>query len=144
VDSAGATCFTPIGPDQSLASLAPGATPADGLTPGSVESRLDHYLNIKAFTPAPAVGADGCTVYGNLRRNIYRGPAEQDWDFSLSKLFPLTERQQIEFRSEFFNLWNHPSFGNPSFFDVSGPNFGEITNTVGTPRLIQFALRYSF
>jgi len=33
---------------------------------------------------------------------------------------------------------------NPSFFDVSGPKFGEITNTVGTPRLIQFAFRYSF
>jgi len=144
VDSAGATCFTPIGPDQSLASLAPGASLADGLTHGSVESRLDHYLNIKAFTPAPVVGSDGCTVYGNLRRNLYRGPAQQDWDFSASKTFPLTEKQQIELRSEFFNLWNHPSFNSPSFFDVSGPNFGEITNTVGTPRLIQFALRYSF
>jgi hypothetical protein len=144
VDSAGATCFTPIGPDQSLASLAPGASLAEGLTHGSIESRLDHYLNIKAFAPAPAVGVDGCTVYGDLRRNTYRGPAQQDWDFSASKIFSLTETQKIEFRSEFFNLWNHPSFNSPSFFDVSGPNFGAITTTVGTPRLIQFALRYSF
>jgi hypothetical protein len=142
VDSAGATCFTPIGPDQSLAGLAPGARLADGLTHGSVESRLDHYLNINAFAPAPAV--DSCTVYGDLRRNAYRGPAQQDWDFSASKIFSLTETQKIEFRSEFFNVWNHPGFSSPSFFDVSGPNFGAITTTVGTPRLIQFALRYSF
>ena len=144
VDSAGATCFTPIGPDQSMASLAPGATLADGLTHGGIESRLDHYLNIKAFSPAPAIGADGCTVYGNLRRNAYRGPAQQNWDFAASKIFPITETQKLEFRSEFFNIWNHPSFNNPSFFDVSGPNFGAITTTAGTPRLIQFALRYSF
>lgn len=81
-----------------------------------------------------------------MSRNIYRygGPAEQDLGFFSPKLLSLTERQHLEFRSEFFNLWNHPSFDNPSYFDVSGPNFGEITNTVGTPRLIQFALRYSF
>lgn len=72
MDSAGALCSTPIRPDQSLASLAPGASLADGLTHGGIESRLDHYLNINAFTPAPEIGADGCTVYGNLRRNIYR------------------------------------------------------------------------
>lgn len=144
VDSAGATCFTPIGPDQSLASLAPGASIADGLTHGSVESRLDHYLNAAAFTPAPVIGSDGCTAYGNLRRNLYRGPAEQDWDFSLSKIFNFTESQKLEYRSEFFNVWNHPSFNSPSFFDVSGPNFGAVTNTVGTPRIIQFSLRYSF
>ena len=143
VDSAGATCFTPIGPDQSLASLAPGASIADGLTHGSVESRLNDYLNIQAFAPAPVIGSDGCTGYGDLRRNLYRGPAEQDWDFSLSKIFSFSESRKLEFRSEFFNLWNHPSFNSPSFFDVSGPNFGAITNTVGTPRVIQFSLRFS-
>jgi carboxypeptidase family protein len=144
VDSAGATCFTPIGPDQSLASLAPGATLADGLTHGSIESRLDHYLNQSAFAPAPAIGSDGCTGYGNMRRNVYRGPAQQNWDFAAGKTFNLTDTQKLDFRSEFFNLWNHPSFNNPTFFDVSGPNFGAIQSTVGTPRVIQFTLRYSF
>jgi len=144
VDSAGATCYTPIGPDQSLASFAPGATIADAVTHGSIQSRLDHYLNLSAFQPAPVLGSDGCTGYGDLRRNLFRGPAQQDWDFALAKIFNLTESQKLEFRTEFFNLWNHPSFDNPSFIDVSGPNFGAITSTVGTPRIIQFSLRYSF
>jgi hypothetical protein len=144
VDSAGATCFTPIGPDQSLASLAPGATLADGLTHGSIESRLDHYLNQSAFVPAPVLGPDGCTGYGSLRRNVYRGPYEQNWDFAAGKTFNITESQKLLFRSEFFNIWNHASFANPAFIDVSGPNFGAIQSTVGTPRVIQFSLRYSF
>lgn len=145
IDSAGATAFTPIGPDQSTASLAPGMTIANGLTQGgSVESRLNNFLNPAAFIPAPVVGPDGSTGYGDLRRNIYRAPFEQNWDFSLGKAFPVTEAQKVEFRAEFFNLFNHPNFNAPTFVDVSGPNFGSITTTAGTPRLIQLVARYSF
>jgi hypothetical protein len=90
------------------------------------------------------VGPDGSTGYGNLGRNIFRGPFEQNWDFSLGKTFSITEKQRINFRSEFFNVWNHANFRNPSFVDVSGPNFGAITSTAGTPRIIQLVLRYQF
>ena len=72
------------------------------------------------------------------------GPRYQNWDFSLAKIFSITERQKLEFRTEFFNVWNHPNFNNPTFVDISGPNFGAITTTVGSPRIIQFGFRYSF
>ena len=86
------------------------------------------------------------TAFGNLGRNIYRGPFQQNWDFSLIKNFRLTERQTLRFTADFFNIWNHTNFGNPVQNDVSfsAGSFALINSTVGTPRLIQFQLRYSF
>ena len=144
IDSAGGSTYTPIGPDQSTASIAPGFNVDTAATSGSIESRLNQYLNPAAFLPAPVVGPDGSTGYGDLGRNDFRGPHQQDWDLSVSKIFPITEGQNFEFRTEFFNVWNHPSFNSPTFVDVSGPNFGAITTTVGSPRIIQFVGRYSF
>jgi Carboxypeptidase regulatory-like domain len=144
VDSAGGSTFTPIGPDQSTASIAPGFNASSAYTSGSLATKLNSYVNFNAFLPAPVVGPDGSTGYGNLGRNIFRGPFEQNWDFSIGKTFAFTENQRLEFRSEFFNLWNHPNFNNPSFVDVSGPEFGAITTMAGTPRVIQFMLRYGF
>jgi hypothetical protein len=48
------------------------------------------------------------------------------------------------FRSEFFNLFNHPQFNNPGTVDVSKSTFGQITSSSVNPRLIQFALKYVF
>jgi hypothetical protein len=80
-----------------------------------------------------------------LGRNIYRGPFQQNWDFSLIKNIHITERQAVRFTADFFNLWNHANFSNPVSTDVeSAGNFGVITSTKGVPRLIQFSLRYSF
>ena len=102
------------------------------------------------------------TVFGNLSRNRFRGPYQQSWDFSILKNFPITERFNLRFTTDFFNMWNHANFANPSINDVetalctpgvngcppSGliPNspFGKIFSTTGTPRLIQFSLRLSF
>jgi hypothetical protein len=147
IDSAGGTVFTPSSPNQSTASLAPGASVSQGVTSGDVEDRLAHYVNIDAFAKAPVApfSPDGATIFGNLGRNIYRGPFQQNWDFSLAKTFHITERQNFKFGADFFNLWNHPSFNAPSFTDVENPStFGAITTTAGTPRLIQFSLRYAF
>jgi hypothetical protein len=144
-DSGGGTAFTPSGPNQSMASLVPGATIASGKTSGDIHNRLDHFLNPENFTTAPVIGVDGSTGYGNLGRNIYRGPFQQNWDLTLAKTFHITEQQHVKFSTQFFNVWNHPVFANPSFTDVESlSNFGAITTTVGTPRLIQFALRYEF
>lgn len=134
--------------------LAPGATVASAYTSGSVEHRLDGYLNYNSFTGAPLADPAGCAVdpanacttgFGNLRRNLFRGPFEQNWDFSLIKNFRITERQELRFTTDFFNLWNHPNFANPASTDFENPGaFGKIVSTVGNPRLIQFSLRYAF
>jgi hypothetical protein len=146
-DSGGGTVFTPSSPNQSMASLAPGASISQGLTSGGVENRLAHYVNSDAFTKAPVApfSPDGATVFGDLGRNIYRGPFQQNWDVSLAKTFHISEHQNFKFGADFFNIWNHPSFNAPSFTDVeNSATFGAITTTAGTPRLIQFSLRYAF
>jgi Carboxypeptidase regulatory-like domain len=128
------------------ASYKPGATHASGYTSGSVESRLNDYVNIAAFEPAPVIGSDGlATGFGNLGRNIYRGPFQQGWDLSLIKNIPIKERYQVRFTTDFFNLFNHPVFSNPAYTDVeSSPTFGQITSTVNNPRIIQFSLKVAF
>ena len=137
------------------ADLAPGRTIASGLTSGDVHNRLDQYVDISNFAAAPPADQAGCdadstgnactTRFGTLHRNIYRGPFQQNWDFSLIKHFRLTEKQDLRFTADFFNIWNHTNFASPSSNDVENPGaFGRITSTVGTPRLIQLSLRYAF
>ncbi len=143
LDSAAASAYgllgtgTPTTPNVNM-----GINP---VTNGSVESRLSSYVNINAFSPAAAIGSDGSTGFGNLGRNTFRGPYQQNWDFSAGKSFAITEHQALRITADFFNLFNHPNFANPAFLDIESPsNFGQITSTVGTPRLIQFSAKYSF
>src|SRR6184192_2114035 len=152
-DSAAGTAF--LGPGLTPLTLggqlAPGGSIAAGLTSGSIHDRVNNgYLNLGNFTTAPLVpasaGGDGTvTFFGNLGRNIYRGPFQQNWDFSLIKNFKLTEKQSLRFTADFFDIWNHANFADPAINDVENPRaFGRIFSTVGTPRLIQFSLRYAF
>ena len=166
-DSVAGTAY--LGPGLASATLgaqlASGASIGRGTTSGDIHSRLNGYLQLTNFTTAPVADPAGCladpalactTAFGNLGRNIYRGPFQQNWDFSLIKNIKITERQSLRFTTDFFNIWNHVNFANPSINDVEtithdssgnptadGP-FGKIFSTVGTPRLIQFSLRYSF
>jgi outer membrane receptor protein involved in Fe transport len=82
---------------------------------------------------------------GNAVRNVGYGPRQSVINGSLFKTFNLTEKYKLQFRSELFNLPNHPIFGNPntSFGNV---NYGKITSTAGfyAPRQIQFALKLVF
>jgi hypothetical protein len=149
VDSLAGQAFDGVTTITTTADFAPGATHASGLTSGSVESRLNGYVNVNAFTPTPAIGpatALGApTAFGTLGRNIYRGPFEQNWDFSLIKNFKLTERHRLRFAVDFFNIWNHPVFSNPAFTDVESPsNFGQIISMENNPRILQFSLRWAF
>jgi hypothetical protein len=107
---------------------------------------------------ASAAGTD----IGDVGRNCLRGPRQVDLDFSLSKLFPVSESQNFEFRADFFNLFNHPNFANPisnlnAVFAsksgridtttgqvLKGGNFGRIISTSNNPRIIQFALKFNF
>jgi hypothetical protein len=154
-DSAAGTAYLGPGYTPTLTgTLASGATISQAYSSGSLHSRVNNgYLNPADFTPAPllsaADGGDGTvTVFGNLGRNAFRGPFQQNWDFSLLKNFPITERVNLRFTTDFFNLWNHANFANPAITDVetigTGSPFGKIFSTTGTPRLIQFSLRLAF
>ena len=161
-DSAAGTAFLGAGSTPLLgASLASGAKISDGLTHGDIHQRINGYLNPAAFTTAPQLYPTQCaadptgnlcgTDFGDLGRNIYRGPFQQNWDFSLIKHFSIHERQDLRFTADFFNLWNHVNFANPAVTDIeaylaspTNSPFGKIVNTKGTPRLIQFSLRYAF
>jgi hypothetical protein len=67
------------------------------------------------------------------------------------KYFKVTERQELRFTADFFNLWNHANFASPAVTDIeaylASPTnnpFGKIVSTTGNPRLIQFSLRWAF
>jgi hypothetical protein len=77
---------------------------------------------------------------------IIRGPGEDTWNWAFFKSFPIKERLKLQFRAEFFNIWNHPSFSSVNT-TYAGPNaaggFGQVTGALD-PREIEFALRLSF
>lgn len=96
------------------------------------------------FNTAGAVWSVPATfTYGNSGRNILRGPGRINWDYSLFKDFSTSEKWHLQFRAEFFNLFNTPQFDlpNPS---VGNPSAGIITSIVGNPRQVQLGLRFSF
>jgi len=80
--------------------------------------------------------------YGNAGVGIIRSPAENVWNWALYKTFPITERFRLQFRAEFFNIFNHPSFGNVDTNLGSG-TFGQVTSALN-PRILEFALRLTF
>jgi len=116
-----------------------------GLNPassGSVYSRLNGYFNPKAFTSPPVIG-DG-TGFGSCSVGFLRGPDQRNIDLALQRAFPVNERSRLQFRTEFFNLTNTPTFGQPVTDYAAGAAFGLISSTVSNPRIIQFALKYEF
>jgi len=118
-----------------------GANPASS---GSLQSRLNGYFNQAAFAPPPVIG-DG-TGFGSCGVGILRGPSELNLDLGIQRNFHLTEASTLQFRTEFFNLTNTPKFGLPGadFAGGGNPGFGLISSTVSNPRIIQFALKFSF
>jgi hypothetical protein len=112
------------------------------VAPASVHNK-QYWFNPCAFAHAPA------GELGNISRAPLSGPRFVNTDFSLFKNFRMTERFNLQFRSEFFNLFNHAQLGltgNGVFMqDVnSSSTFGVVNETVNNPRVIQFALRLDF
>jgi hypothetical protein len=89
-----------------------------------------------------ATAATGAGRFGNMGRNLFHGPGVNNWDFSVLKRTKVTENQEVEFRAEYFNFFNHAQFNNPSG-NIGSAAFGRVTTT-RDPRLIQFALKYKF
>ncbi len=134
--------FSIYGEDSAFAAttgdLAPGATLGSAVKSGNVKNRLNAYFNTSAFANPTAYGD-----FGQLGRNILRGPKQINTDFSIIKTIPVVKEQAIEFRAEFFNLFNNVNFDNPVNI-VTSYNFGQIVDTTTGPRVVQFAAKYTF
>jgi outer membrane receptor protein involved in Fe transport len=122
------------------ADLVPGRTLESAIKSGNVADRLNGYFDPSAFMQPPAFTPD----WGQLGRNIIRGPKQINTDFSIMKSIPVTESQRVEFRAEFFNLFNNVNFANPVNIIYPSSDFGSIVSTTTGPRVIQFALKYEF
>ena len=90
-----------------------------------------HGYNANAF--AVPNGYDGTygVNYGNVGRNSLRGPGFFQWDFSAMKNFALTEHMKLQFRTDLFNILNHPNYANPDGGICSALNWGAAGQTVG-------------
>jgi Carboxypeptidase regulatory-like domain/TonB dependent receptor len=80
--------------------------------------------------------------FGNVGRNTLNGPAFQQWDFSAIKTIPIHESMNLQFRAEFFNIFNNVNFALPDN-DISSPNFGQI-QAAQPGRIVQLALKFTF
>jgi hypothetical protein len=101
--------------------------------------------------PATACGPGNGVVLSNTQwwcngttgRNILSGPGFANVDLGVHKRFRVTEGSSLQFQANAFNLFNHPNFGLPTF-TLSDPRVGRSTATLGTPRVMQLALRFDF
>lgn len=82
-------------------------------------------------------------TYGNSGRNILRADRLKQFDFTVIRDFPITEAQRLEFRAEFFNLTNHPVFNAPGT-GINTSSGGQVSSTLNSNRIIEFALKYYF
>lgn len=116
--------------------------------PNSGPHTVSQWFNTSAF----ALNAP--LTFGNAGRNIVQGPAFRNFDPALMKNTKILETANIEFRAEFFNIFNHPNFALPGNI-LTSPNFGAIFQTPdvaqnnvglgsGGPRLIQFGVKFTF
>jgi hypothetical protein len=116
---------------------------------------LDCWFNQEAFAvPALAPGQSFAHMFGNTERAVLRGPDFVNFDFSIYKTFHVAERFGITFRSEFYNIFNHPNFGLPNFGSGGGSSGAGFVNTLGgaaitqtvpdNQREIQFGLKLAF
>lgn len=146
-------------PDGATGTERPDLVPGVSITPSGGKT-VAQWIN-------PAAFANPAGEFGTTPRDFVRGPGTWQVDLGAGKKFPLWERGQLEFRAEFYNIFNHPQLGQPqATCDVSSSapegcptGFGSIINTVnlntsivnpitpvgsGTPREMQFALRFDF
>jgi hypothetical protein len=136
-----------FGISQDRAELSGKCSKHELVTEGPVGSKLDNYFDASCFAAPRVIGADGIgTDFGSAGTGIVSGPGQANVDLAIAKTVGLqwpVEGSIIEFRCEFFNLLNHPQFGNPDT-NYSSATFGVINNTAVNPRMTQLALRFAF
>jgi len=152
-----------LGTSNDRAQLSGTCGAAQYVNPGSVSFNTSAgrtYIHTSCFTQPPIIGDEEppgtCAVplpdgncpsaargFGNSGVGILKGPSQVNFDFSVIKHFPvrrISDSSDLEFRSEFFNICNHPQFGDPDITQ-NDPGFGRITTTAVSPRIVQFALK---
>jgi hypothetical protein len=130
---------------QNVASIVPNtANRPDVNGPAKDPHSVQEWFDTSVFS-APAPG-----TWGNEPHNGVRGPGRDNWDISLFKNFVFDEKRGsvLQFRAEFFNIWNHPQWVGDTFnggisTNLGASNFGAVT-TAYDPRTIQLALKFSF
>jgi hypothetical protein len=155
----GAQCAVQNGLALAAAVPCPGGR-AINFTPGAVAAGCpDGSVSAGPFCPVPTdANGNPTQVQGNLGRNVLRNLGNWQIDFALHRQFTFTERVHLQFRGEFFNVFNHPNFGSfhPNLFDGPGV-FGLALGTlngglgglnqlyqIGGPRSIQLSLKLQF
>ena len=135
----GLTSYTsglPLSPGLSLAGVGLATRPDATGQPNAGPHTISRWFNVNALAK-PVRG-----MYGNSGRTVLVGPGFGIWDFAVSKDFRITERARVQFRSEFFNLFNHTNPYGVSTALGAG-NFGSITSA-RDPRIGELALRLAF
>jgi len=110
--------------------------------PNSGPHTTAQWFNRSAFQQLFPVNDGPTQFFGNEGRNVVEGPGLSVWDFSALKNIHIQESKTLQFRAEFFNVFNHANYGLPNN-DISSPNFGVI-QSASNPRLIQLALKFLF
>jgi hypothetical protein len=108
-----------------------------GCNPYDANHGQHQWINKACFVAPPA------GELGDANRVPVVGPDFVNSDFSIIKQFAMPREMGLNFRAEFFNLFNHPQFGAP-IADINQPGFGAVNSTVNNPRLMQLALKLSF
>ena len=109
-----------------------------GCNPYAADHGKFQWINQACFVAPPA------GELGNAARVPVVGPDFVNSDVSVIKTFPLPREMGLNFRAEFFNLGNHPQYGEPISDINEGSLFGKVNSTVNNPRLVQLALKLSF
>lgn len=137
-----------FGINNDRASVSGTCQPGHYVASGGVSSHISDYIDASCFTTPAVFSADDPTAlgFGNAGVGIITGPGQNNWDLALLKKFRFSSSREgfgLEFRTEFFNAFNHPQFDDPDTA-FGGPTFGQITKTLVNPRVMQFALKLSF
>jgi hypothetical protein len=111
---------------------------AAGATLDTLTNTGDRTLAFDTSQLASPLGG-----FGNLGRNTLRGGTQKRFDFALSKTTEITERVKIQLRWEIFNMFNNVNFALP-VNDLQDSSVGDIENTIGGPRVMQFGLKLVF
>jgi hypothetical protein len=133
-------------------SYASGCTAKDLPTKGTLQDRVTNgYINAScvaapALIGAPIDPAGTARGFGNTQSGILKTPSQINSDISIGKLQKVSwpkEGASVQFRTDFFNAFNHANFAQPGV-TYGAATFGTILGTAGNPRLIQFSLKYAF